>query len=183
MTPGPGTLRAGWRVNRATLQTVCGVRFAGCGYSVRCDLPTATTSLPKHHFGSTPTDGRDDAAQGRGLPGAPKAVCIPPHSTPFRGRRPNLLQGTSRVQGEAFSESIFLGTRPEKMCRRHPPGSPRSSSRRRPLRRFGTCRDNEAVPGGGVRARAAGVITWFKALCLKVSRWSRPRRLTCSMAA
>ena len=43
---------------------------------------------------------------------------------------------------------IFLGTRPKKMCRRHPQGSPRSSSGMRPLRRLAPCRDNGAVPGG-----------------------------------
>ena len=73
--------------------------------------------------------------------------CTPPHSTPA-GDGGRILAGDEPGQGGAFSGSIFLGMRPKKMCRRHPVGSPRSSSRRRPLRRFGTCRDNEAVPGG-----------------------------------
>ena len=79
--------------NRATLQTVCGVRFSGCGYSVRYDLPTATT-FPKS--AARRARGRGDTAGPRG----PSTLRMLPHITPFPGRRPSFLQVTSRVKGE-----------------------------------------------------------------------------------
>ena len=108
--------------NRATLQTVCGVWFSGCGYSVRYDLPTATTSFPKRHLRSTPSEGPPTTRRAvGGLDcGAPNAA---PHH-PLPGRRRSFLQGTSRVKGEPLRDAFFRPGWLEKSRRRRPAGRP-----------------------------------------------------------
>jgi len=43
-----------------------GVWFSGCGYSVRCELPTATTSFPKRRLCSAPSEGPVNQSRSRG---------------------------------------------------------------------------------------------------------------------
>ena len=67
------------------------------------------------------------------------------------------------AQGGVSSVSIFLGTRPKKMCRRHPQGSPRSSSRMRPLNGRGAALSSRPAwgpkePRGRIRSRRSFVV-------------------------
>lgn len=70
-----------------------------------------------------------------------------PDSLPYPGIKAQFMRRRESTQGGAFSGSIFSGRTPEKMCEAPRRGSPRSSSRMRPLN-ANVPRHNRASLGG-----------------------------------
>ena len=82
-------------------------------------------------------------------------------TTPYRGTEAKFLAGNEPGQA-AVSGSIFLGTRPKKMCHRKAPAG--LAEKQQPQAALEAARHlarQWSRPGEGLRARSAGTIAWF----------------------